>query len=510
VGRPPGSDTSGPEAPALAYRGRDRRTAPVPSTFPVGRLCLAVAAVAVVWGGVMVALRHLDTSAPAFAIPLDRLDVGASLLATVTAAACFLRWRLEGTASAFWAGLATLVLGCSGFLSSEAAAAYVAAGIACSIVTLVLVAVWLRGCEVDASLSVRKVLFLTLVALFVAVGSARALVDHGVAGPPLSLGIGLALAAAAYGTHRTRSRDRWVTVVLAAYAASYSVYAFVAIVDPMRAAGATLLHLIAMGVAAFGSTLLLHDAAARQRQTAFRLRVERDEAQERFADTLHEVRSTVTALEGGVRTFGPANSDPDQAVLSRALVAEIQRLRALVDDRPSTPETETFWVLDVLEPMLTVCVAAGWVLTWDIPADLHAVGRAADVAQVVHALLANAHRHAPDSEIDIAVGREDEFALIRVSDHGPGIDASLREAVFERGNARADSEGRGLGLHIARTIARSQGGDLWAEAGPGGGASFVLTVPSVTVLPSAMRERDRAGSARGPQVLDDHPLRSAQ
>ena len=194
---------------------------------------------------------------------------------------------------------------------------------------------------------------------------------------------------------------------------------------------------------------------------------------------------------------------------SGALVAEIQRLRALVDDRPSTPEAETFWVLDVLEPMLTVCVAAGWVVAWEIPADLHAVGRAADAAQVVHALLANAHSHAPDSAIDIAVGREDDFALIRVSDRGPGIDASQREAIFERGNARPDSEGRGLGLHIARAIARSQGGDLWAEARPGGGASFVLTVPSVTVLPSAMRERDRA-SGRGPQVLDDHPLRSAQ
>lgn len=509
MGRPAGTDTFGTERQAPAYRGRDRRTTPVPSTFPVGGLCLGVGLVAIGWGVVIIAFGHLDVSEPVFAVPLDRLDVGASLLASVTAAACFLRWRLEGTASAFWAGLAALVLGCSGFLSSETSAAYVAAGLACSVVTLGLVVVWMRGCEVDASLSVRKVVLLTLVALVGAVATARVLVDHGLAGPALSIGIGVALAGAAYATHTTRSRDRWMTVVLAAYAASYLVYAQVSIVDPMRAAGGTLLHLMAMGIAAFGSTLLLHDAAARQRETAFRLRVERDEAQERFADTLHEVRSTVTALEGGVRTFGPANSDPDQAVLSRALVAEIQRLRALVDDRPTTtPDAETFWVRDVLEPMLTVCVAAGWVVAWDVPADLHAVGHAADVVQVVHALLANAHRHAPDSDIEIAVAREDDYALIRVSDRGPGIAASEREAVFERGNARADSEGRGLGLHIARTIARSQGGDLWVEERPGGGASFVLAVPSVTVLPSAMRERSGAG--RSPQPVDDHELRNAQ
>jgi signal transduction histidine kinase len=473
-----------------------------------------VALIAAVWGAVMLLLRHVGISDPAFALPLVRLHVGASLLGSITAAACFLRWRLEGSASAFWAGLAAFVLGCSGFLSAEVTTAYAAAGIACSVVTLALAAVWLHGSEVNSHLSVRKALAGTLAALVVAFVVARVLVVHGVAGATVSVSLGVSMAAVAYVARVKRSRDQWMVVVLVAYALSNVVYAPGSVTDPLRTAGAVLLHLIAMGIAAFGSILLLHEASARQREAAFRLRVERDEAKERFADTLHEVRSTVTALEGGVSTFEPANrDDPAQAVLSRALVAEIRRLRALVDDRPAKPDAETFWVLDVLEPMLTVCVAAGWVVSWDIPADVHAVSRSTDVAQVVHALLTNAHRHAPDSAIDVVVRREDDFAFIRVEDRGPGVAPSERETIFERGergNATTDSEGRGLGLHIARTIARSQGGDLYVEERPGGGASFVLSVPTVTVLPTAARDRDRTSDANWSHPLGSHGLRSAQ
>ncbi len=499
-------------AAETAYRGRDRRSVPVDTALPVGRMALAVGGVALAWGIVITLLHDADAVAPAFALPLVRLDVGASLLASITAAACFLRWRLEGTSSALWAGLIVMVLGLSGFASTEITRGYAAAGVTSSIVAIGLVVVWLRHQEVDATLSTPKVAVLTGAALVAVFGIARLLVVHETAGAVLSLGIGAALLILAYVGHRLHPRDQWLLVVLVAYSAASIEYAPLALTDPMRNAAATTLHLFAMAVAAFASTLLLHEAAARQREVAFRLRVERDEAQERFADTLHEVRSTVTALEGGVSVFAPG-TDPMQAVLSRALVAEIRRLRALVEDRPTPAEPEMFLLDEVLEPMLTVCVAAGQVVSWDIPAEVYGVGRSDDVVQIVHGLLTNARRHAPGSPVDVVVRSAAGFAVIRVDDRGPGVAAGRREQIFgrgHRGDARAGCEGHGLGLHIARNMARAQGGDLRVDPRIGGGASFVLTVPTVTVLSSARRDRDIAGASVWSHPLAGTELRNAQ
>ncbi len=493
----------------MVYRGRDRRSVPVDAVLPVARICFVVALVALALGVAITALHDLHTPASSVALSLIRLDVGASLLASITAAACLLRWRLEGTASAFWSGLTILVLGLSGFVSTDLTRGYTAAVTACSVVAVGLIAVWLRGLEIDTNLSVPRIATVTFGALVVAFLVVRVLVDNELAGAMLSLCIGVALVVCACGAYRAHPRDQWLIIVLAAYALANLEFAPLAINDPLRNAAATTLHLLAMGIAAFASTLLLHESAGRQREAAFRMLVERDVAQEKFADTLHEVRSTVTALEGGVSTFAPV-TDPAHAVLSQALIAEIRRLRALVEDRQSSPEPETFWLRDVLEPMLTVCVAAGQVVSWDIPADLHAVGRADDVAQVVHALLTNAKRHAVGSPVDVVVQRADGFALIRVEDRGPGVCESQREAIFgrgERGDAPAGSEGLGLGLHIARSIARAQGGDLWVEARPSGGASFVLTVPTVTVLPSARRDGDLVEASVWSHPLAADPLR---
>jgi signal transduction histidine kinase len=95
----------------------------------------------------------------------------------------------------------------------------------------------------------------------------------------------------------------------------------------------------------------------------------------------------------------------------------------------------------------------------------------------VHALVANAHFHASGTPIDVSVCRSGGHVLIRVEDRGPGVARGCRERIFERGfQGDADHEGRGLGLAIARRLCRDQGGDLWVESRPGGGAAFVLAL----------------------------------
>ena len=109
------------------------------------------------------------------------------------------------------------------------------------------------------------------------------------------------------------------------------------------------------------------------------------------------------------------------------------------------------------------------------------VGDEHQLQQVVRNLLDNAARHAT-TEVVITLTTEDERAVLRVEDDGPGIRPADRERVFERfvrlDAARSrDDGGAGLGLAIARDIAVRHGGTLTAQEAPTGGALFELHLP---------------------------------
>ena len=79
----------------------------------------------------------------------------------------------------------------------------------------------------------------------------------------------------------------------------------------------------------------------------------------------------------------------------------------------------------------------------------------------------------------ISVSQGVDSVLVRVADDGPGIAPEVRRSLFERGVRGPRSSGDGLGLHIARRLVRSQGGDLWLEdRGSDTGACFVLALPA--------------------------------
>ncbi|WP_248796921.1 sensor histidine kinase [Pseudomonas sp. MWU13-2105] len=95
-------------------------------------------------------------------------------------------------------------------------------------------------------------------------------------------------------------------------------------------------------------------------------------------------------------------------------------------------------------------------------------------------LLDNALRYAGDALITLEDGRRQ--LLIRVIDHGPGIAAEKREAVFEpffrlEGSRNRNSGGVGLGMTIAREAAQRLGGELTLEETPGGGLTAVVRLP---------------------------------
>ena len=96
-------------------------------------------------------------------------------------------------------------------------------------------------------------------------------------------------------------------------------------------------------------------------------------------------------------------------------------------------------------------------------------------------LLDNALRHgSDDGQIMVRASAGAELEL-RVIDHGPGIPVEDRERVFEefvRLGPTARGDGSGLGLTITRAFVGANGGRVWYEETPGGGATFALTLPA--------------------------------
>src|SRR5689334_21280211 len=87
------------------------------------------------------------------------------------------------------------------------------------------------------------------------------------------------------------------------------------------------------------------------------------------------------------------------------------------------------------------------------------------IAGALHPLLENALRHAAHA-VEVTVGRNDGTVVIAVTDDGSGIARDDAERIFEPGVSGGD--GAGLGLPLARRLARAAGGDVVAVAQRGG------------------------------------------
>jgi signal transduction histidine kinase len=106
------------------------------------------------------------------------------------------------------------------------------------------------------------------------------------------------------------------------------------------------------------------------------------------------------------------------------------------------------------------------------------------VERVLHNLLTNALRHTPtDGAIAVIVSPHESNVTIAVEDTGDGLGADTAERMFDqfwRGERSRTSTGSGLGLAIARGLVEAQGGRIWAENRPGGGARVAFTLPVAT------------------------------
>lgn len=97
---------------------------------------------------------------------------------------------------------------------------------------------------------------------------------------------------------------------------------------------------------------------------------------------------------------------------------------------------------------------------------------------ILHNLIGNAQKHAAARAIRISARERIGAVTITVEDDGAGVPEHLRSTLFESGARGGDAPGAGLGLNVARELARRFGGDVTHRASATGGAMFVLDLPA--------------------------------
>ncbi|HEY7912519.1 MAG TPA: DUF4118 domain-containing protein [Blastocatellia bacterium] len=123
------------------------------------------------------------------------------------------------------------------------------------------------------------------------------------------------------------------------------------------------------------------------------------------------------------------------------------------------------------------------------------------VSEVLYALVDNAAKYSPaGTTIRITAARDrDESVRMSVEDQGRGVEAGLRERVFDkffRATRAAGPRGIGMGLAIARGIIEAHGGKIWIEDGPAGrGARVIFTLPVGDDEPAQEEVKDEPEAA---------------
>lgn len=218
-----------------------------------------------------------------------------------------------------------------------------------------------------------------------------------------------------------------------------------------------------------------------------------------LADAAHELRTPIAGIHVGAEQIAADAmqrvDDPSASAQRRRaelVLADARRAGRLVADMLDLSRIDAGLTLDRIDCDLVSMVESERLRTGLLAPSLTVVRTgvetlplAADpvrVGQVLSNLADNARRHTPPGgSITFDVGRTESTATMTVTDTGAGVPRDQRERIFERlvrlDDARSrDHGGAGLGLPIARALARAHGGELTCVESDRG-ARFLLELP---------------------------------
>jgi len=225
--------------------------------------------------------------------------------------------------------------------------------------------------------------------------------------------------------------------------------------------------------------------------------------EELIGTTSHELRTPLSEIKGFVTTLLRSDVEWDSETRTdflHEIDQEADRLEALIADllEVSRPANNGHVHFDrgPIQPAVLVRRSLDRVRVRslnsavEIDSGLRALPAiwvdARRIEQVIANLVDNAVKYAPGSTIHISGCIADAGANVDVAveDDGPGIPVDDLDHIFDRfyrgrSHERSEIAGTGLGLAIARMMVEGHGGRIRAENRSGGGARFVLSLPTV-------------------------------
>ena len=221
-----------------------------------------------------------------------------------------------------------------------------------------------------------------------------------------------------------------------------------------------------------------------------------------LASVSHDLRTPLTSIKAlaqeeqrtGARRADEIELQADRLTRMVADLLDLSRLRA--GSFAVTPELNS--AEDVLGAAIRQCEALTEGRRICVPLDetapaLYGTFDFVQTLRILVNLLENALRFTPaGGEVELAARREGAVLAFTVSDRGPGIIAAEQARVFgafyRPEGSRADRGRAGLGLAIARSIAKAQEGSVIYRGREGGGSVFELRLPAADVDEAALGE----------------------
>jgi signal transduction histidine kinase len=209
------------------------------------------------------------------------------------------------------------------------------------------------------------------------------------------------------------------------------------------------------------------------------------------AEASHELRTPLTVLRAEVEALADISPDPEAGLRALAATDGLLRLvEALLwfsraQGRLDDERMEIVNLADLArvqaEELRTRYPAAN--LSVRAPDEALVRGDEHLLARAAANLMENAIKYGAQRPVLVELSPHASHAQLHVTDGGPGIPDSARHRIFEPffrgGRERAETPGFGLGLPLARAVARAHGGDVRIHRSDAHGTAFILELPTV-------------------------------